>query len=777
MKQLSKIAIAATMLAFASVATADLNRVGPANVPSPPGHGFPLWYQDLNGLVLDLCMPTTNATNDPLALQETACLLEIPGPYTFPSYFPDEAFYFRGVSDPLTTSVDGKRAVLVLALEAAFGTGAPAIGQQTVFTRIRVTAGVPFDGDYVVTHPYGTETFPNVTSGAGNRDIVFSEDIGIAPGAFSDALTSRFGPFLQHSDIGPGGAPATPLTLPFDPVVAQSRQFLGDGVTGRFITGSPFGTNYFELCGPLPAPVVDDLGAVVTPGNPNYNCYRQDLFALTGMVRNLQANPIGSPLSIQRATYNRDDTATRVDVMARASSSPGQGAPKLTAGGQNVPPVLMDGPTVLGDWYAQGIPFPPGVVPSLVAVTNSGDAPPTTVTTHVTDEVTVLSASYDSASSSITVVATSSDKGASSLGIGPAVLSLAGYPAATRTSTGSADPAEVRFSVTGITIPPAFVRVSSDAGGQGIADLGMGVSTRTYAAGVPFVADDAADVVQNTPAAIPLYVLENDVAGALPWNTATLTVLAPGPNVGQATPGTDGAGNPVIFYRAPATTGTASFRYTIANAAGTSNVGTVNVNVLADPNGPVPTAVNDPSQGAINVTTGGTVAINVLANDSANGGTLNPASVTVVTGPAAGTTSVNPTTGAISYTATAAGTYTFLYTVSNVPSANNTIQTSNAATVTVTVAAAETLTFQAPAKCDRGRWQVRGTSNISAGNTITIYRGATIPANPTAADIVGSAPVVAGAWQFQGNATCSSPISMRSSLGTTILNRAVQIRN
>ena len=36
MKQLAKISAVATMLALASVASADLNRVGPANVPAPP---------------------------------------------------------------------------------------------------------------------------------------------------------------------------------------------------------------------------------------------------------------------------------------------------------------------------------------------------------------------------------------------------------------------------------------------------------------------------------------------------------------------------------------------------------------------------------------------------------------------------------------------------------------------------------------------------------------------------------------------------------------------
>ena len=47
----------------------------------------------------------------------------------------------------------------------------------------------------------------------------------------------------------------------------------------------------------------------------------------------------------------------------------------------------MDGPTVLGDWYAQGIPVPSTDVPTQITVTNSGDVPPTSVTAHIVDEV------------------------------------------------------------------------------------------------------------------------------------------------------------------------------------------------------------------------------------------------------------------------------------------------------------------------------------------------------------------------------------------------------
>ena len=62
MKQLMRVTAALSMLALASAAQADLNRVGPAPVPAvqPQGIGFPAWYQDLNGLTLDICLPNAD---------------------------------------------------------------------------------------------------------------------------------------------------------------------------------------------------------------------------------------------------------------------------------------------------------------------------------------------------------------------------------------------------------------------------------------------------------------------------------------------------------------------------------------------------------------------------------------------------------------------------------------------------------------------------------------------------------------------------------------------
>ena len=778
MKQLAKISAVATMLALASAASADLNRVGPAHNPSPPGDGFPAWYQDLNGMVLDECIPTATATQDPGGLQHTACLLADPLPFVFPNTFPPEVFYHRVVSNPMITSTAGQRATLVLALEAAFANGSATAGQQMVFARIRVTAGVPVDGTYTVTHPYGTETFTNVIASGGNRDIFFTEDVGLTPLDFAGALTSRVGPFLQHSDVAPGGAAAGALTLPFvtnangtTSGVPGSRLFLGDGVSPRFITGSPFGTNYFEMCGPFNGPGTN-------------SCIRENLFTVTGMLHD-PASPIGSPLGVTRATFNRTDSASQVDVMARASAGPGQLPPKLTAAGNAVDPVLMAGPTILGDWYAQGIPFPSTKVPTQITVTNSSDVPPTSINSHVTDEITIKSVAY--AAGTLTVVATSSDKGDATVNpvIPPAVLSLAGFPTATKVfSALTADRAEVTFTATvtplanGTLVPPAFVRVESNMGGLATADTALGKATPAFPGGVPYAADEAVTFVQDASgalASVAIDVLANDVGGASAINPATLAVVTPLPSIGVAS-----AANGQIFYKVPATTGTTAIRYTVNNGVGPSNVGTVFVSVVADPSGPVPTAVNDPATGgAINVTAGGSVSINVLANDTANDPTgaitLNPATVVVTTPPARGSTTVNTTTGAITYSipaGSAAGTVTFQYKVSTKATATTLAKQSNAATVTVTVAAGETLTVQQPIKCALpNKWQVRGTSNISTGNTVTIYAGST-----ASGTVIGTAPVVNGAWQFQGLVACSPSISLKSTVGTTILNQIVQVK-
>jgi hypothetical protein len=727
MKHMTRVGAVLSMLALASAANADLNRVGPTSLPSPPQNGFPTWYQDLSGAVLDICLPSAT---DPSALQQTACLLApAPGvpdpPYVFPTNYPEEIFYFRGVSTMATSAA--KRAVLVLALEAAFSSGAAAPGAQIVFTRIRVTAGVPFDGTYTVNHPYGSETFTGVVAGAGNRDINFTEDIGIgAPGDFTGALVSRVGPFLQPSATS--GGPASP------PITLNGAQFLGDGVALTSITGAPF-ANWFEICGPFDG-----------PGNAD-RCIREPLFALTGKLHDFAADPIGSPLTINHATYARDASGAQaqVDVSANAIPGIGQAAAQLTAAAAGVSPVLMRGPTTptLGDFYAQGIPVPATNIPPVITVTNSGDVPPSSTTRHVVDEVQVTQARWNPAGvGTLTVVATSSDKFASGIPAATPALRIDGFPTATQVPGGiTGDPAAVTFTVTPVPVPPASLTVSSSAGGQGFSPVSMGLAA-PFPCGVPFTQDDAATTIQGAAVTIP--VLANDSTGAAcPLTAPGLPViLAPGPNIGTAVVNADGT---ISFTSG--LVGTATFRYTLRDAVGTSNVGTVTVTVNANPAGPVPTAVAD---GPFTVGVNRALVIlatTLTANDLTNGGTINPASIQIVPGSVTGGTATVAATGNVTYTAGATpGNFSFSYTVANVAVPPNAAQRSAPATVSLTVVAAGDQLAIAQARFRTGirRWDVTGTATVSTGNvvTVTLFRGT------QQIGIVGTAPVVAGAWSL-----------------------------
>ncbi|MFZ2171816.1 MAG: hypothetical protein WAW61_19520, partial [Methylococcaceae bacterium] len=592
--KLKRTLLAAALAATSLSSHADLARVGPTNLPSPAGHGFPLWYQDLNGMVLDLCLPDAS---DPGAAQQNACLLVGPGlpnpPYSFPNNFPDEAFYFNATS--VMDMPAGKKATLVLALEAAFSVGPVVVSDQITFTRIRVFAGVPEAGIYTVTHPYGVETFPvDVASDSGNRDIVFSEDVGVARGVFDGALQSRVGPFLQPS-ASSGGAPLAPVTL-------NGAQFLSDGLNPEFVTGSPFGTNYFEICG------VHDDGTPILLGDQGANgtCIRSDQFSLMGRLHDFVASPIPSPLDVYNGFYKRDAAGTQVDVYARdIKALPSQPTPSLTAAAANIAPVKMIpfGPAALGQYYSQGMVNPNGDLPGPISVINSADTPPSLFTKHAIDIVTAASANY--ADQTLTVVATSSDKGFGADQL-PPVLTLDGYGGTSVSTNNANDPAEVTLTATGVVTPPDTVTVKSTAGGSGTFPVARNQLAGADApgAGVPLALDDAATAEAGGPA-FDIPVTANDVANpAAPIISVQL--------VGPAIPAGSGSAvvnGTAITYTPGSVNSDVTFQYTVSNSVGQSNVATVTVTVAASAAGPAPVVNSD---GPVNVAVSQSVIIDVL---------------------------------------------------------------------------------------------------------------------------------------------------------------------
>ncbi|HEX8920513.1 MAG TPA: choice-of-anchor D domain-containing protein [Pyrinomonadaceae bacterium] len=245
--------------------------------PIDPRHGFPMWYQDDQGLRLALCLDTNGL-----------CLAEIPDPTLPPSVtdalinFPGEAFWWSAEAE-INRGIGGK-VRLVLAKEAAFTTEDATIGNQISFSRIRIRIDELTPGaSYTVTHPYGVVTLvadgdgdaafaadtidggttqasgPGSGGGGGGDpegEIDTTEDIGIGPSDFRAALNGKFSTYLRWD---PAVAPAAPTGYIGNPNVLHT------------VTGSPNNTNFFRVVGP-------------NVGGPGINSIETNLFSVQGKL-------------------------------------------------------------------------------------------------------------------------------------------------------------------------------------------------------------------------------------------------------------------------------------------------------------------------------------------------------------------------------------------------------------------------------------------------------------------------------------------------------------
>jgi len=237
-------ALGLVLAAVPFMASAPASGAGftPARSAGVSSGGYPLWFQDANGVRAELCL-------DP---NDTNCLAPLTGPgydqnlpLSFPTNYPDELFYSAVDSEPVTATdiacpSTGGTIDVHLALEAAFFNGAPAVGDQAVFGRIRLNAdpgsGLCGSTWYTFETPYGPLTVQTEPDGAilGGAASAATVDIGCfptptVPCAFAETLTA---PVLQ---IG------------FLQQVAPAPQgYLGDGSFGP-VTGGLGGYNQFEI--------------------------------------------------------------------------------------------------------------------------------------------------------------------------------------------------------------------------------------------------------------------------------------------------------------------------------------------------------------------------------------------------------------------------------------------------------------------------------------------------------------------------------------------------
>jgi hypothetical protein len=694
--------------AFPPTAHAVLQQVGPVN-NAPSVGGFPAWYQDTTGLALEFC--------DPQNADEVAggwCLL-LPGdvpnpPENFPGEFFDEHFWFA--ADASIDTNPNIRALLVLAVEAAFGGGVAAPGDQISFSRIRVRLDpVPMDGTYRFIHPYGEELIEGTV---GDR-IFFSDDVGVAPGVFTGALTSRLGPFLVPS-LTPGGAELPAVSGP----VLGKLYIAEPGRLGP-VTGSPL-PNFIDSTGAsrdhnifrIEGPAGSNLGG------PGVDFIETTDFSLMGRIFQ---GVIASRVTVDRAIYERPTGGpNKVDVFATAFPSiQGRIPPAAASTGVTPQLVYFDGPCfdpVTGDPALAGLTSnqmlfagsrywgqsAPAVIPQnpaevCVVQTNALDANGQPASAFfpapLGDKVDITEALFNpAAGGSLSVRAISRDE------VGAPTLTVAGF--------GTINPATGQLLFTPLAAPPDKVIVQSSKGGSNEWQVSTGVGPTGPPPGVPFAVDDAVTVAEDS-GTTPIDVLANDTVDGGP-------ILPPGPGGTIAVVAAPQLGSAVVNGTAidytpnPNVTGTDSFTYTVTVGSVISNVATVMVTItpVNDP----PTAINDSATASTNVVT----PINVLANDTDPDGAADIVAVANLTQPtpAGASVALNGTT--VNFTATAAGVYTFTYQAQDAA-----LALSNVATVTVTVTPAEVVTItRAEYRTTIGRLRVEGSITPAGSQTISI---------------------------------------------------------
>lgn len=333
----------------ASVATTEvvqrnpggLTAVGPVNTE----HGFPAWYEDSAKVRTELCLDADN----PLCAFPPGDVPDPLAPISFPDNFPGEAFYMLAGSEVAVPG--GGDAVLTLALEAAFANENPIAGDQVVFARQRVDVDDAAPNTTLTfTHPYGTVTVDTDERGRGR----LVEDVSPAVGNFQTPLKGDIGPFLQWDSGAPEG-------------------YLGNPDVEHTVTGSPLGTNFFE--------VTTADGATA----------RNDQFSVMGKLST------NTGVQADRAVVG----AGHIDVFATSRGD------QLEVVGQDgvfstTPMEKDEGDSERA--YAR-IAYT-GAAPSSVTVRNLGDKPVSSAEVAVTDVSVATAATYDG--TALTVEATSS---------------------------------------------------------------------------------------------------------------------------------------------------------------------------------------------------------------------------------------------------------------------------------------------------------------------------------------------------------------------------------
>ena len=744
--KLSTLAVSLSAALLATSAHAVLERVG----PTVQANGYPAWYQDTTGVVLDFCSPTNQAE-----LAGGYCLLlpaNVPAvPEVFPGNFFDEHFFWA--AGALMPTAQAGKATLTLGVEGAFATGPAIPGNQITFSRIRVVlTALPATGNYKFIHPYGEEILEGV---AGGR-IFFTDDVGIgARGDFTGAMASRLGPYLMASDQA-GGPELAPVTLP-----ETGRQYIADPARSGTVTGSPLPPflgsdgllhdhNIFRIEGP----VGSNLGGAGIDYIETHN------FNLMGRIFN---GTLPGLVTVDRASYAATATEQKVDVYATAYPTAGSRLPAdVRPAGVTPVTSFYDAPceanVVNGKLVSYAAPataaneilmraegtnrygqIRPAVgtrLPDAVCIKDNSavDVLGNQISVYhplpVNDEVRITEGTYDPVAQTLVVTANSSDL------LNPPTLTLTNNEAVLIGGT---------ITVSGVTAPPAKVSVLSSSRGRGeyaVSSAAAQVAPTTVVANADFA-------TTNEDVAVTIAVLNGDlINGAaidLAVTPAVLTIVSNG-SKGTAVVNANGT---VTYTPRLNANGVDSFTYHLSYGGVISNIATVTVNIAPVNDAPVGVADTAIARTATPTT------INVLANDTdVDGDTLSIAAGSIVlgTGVAGSTwTATANVDGTVAFTASLAGTYRFTY------QATDGLATTAAVPVTVTVTAPDTITVGTGDYTTKtNRWKVTGTTSLATThNMILTLTSTNNPLTPCNAEgrVLGTIPSIGTNYTFDFTGT------------------------
>ena len=269
----------------------------PAQSAATTVAGFPMWFQDGNGVRVEPCL--SQADQNCVLLPNTG--FDPAQPIVWPTNYPLEAFYTLADSELITiapqacvggTTSAGGTAMVRLATEGTFaGVSTATPGAQAWFNRVRVTAsGLCPSTTYTFVHPFGTLSL--TTDGAG--------DIKPKAGTFDNANVTT-------------SSPLTPGILQWDPnVSAPPAGYLGDARSYHKVVGSQFSLT--------PGGDPEVVHRLTTSGAAPVTIAQTDKFLVAGRIAGpVVSNPTSKDFGSQTVGTT---SATQTFTITNISTSP-----------------------------------------------------------------------------------------------------------------------------------------------------------------------------------------------------------------------------------------------------------------------------------------------------------------------------------------------------------------------------------------------------------------------------------------------------------------------